>query len=590
MTERTYTHIPARGEDTHKSLLLRLALLALINAVTLLEIGFYESPIPPLGLTITRFIGLGLLWFFYIHTLIKRPDRSAWFRAQLNELTTLTAATIIFPFHHLTATWLIALLLLIILTRLYITLTQRIIQPGLLFIASFIAMIIIGSVLLKLPKATPIDNPITWLDAGFTATSAVSVTGLIVRDTAVEFTTFGQTIILLLIQLGGLGIILFGSLFAVMLTGSLSLRHASSIREVVQSNEVGISDISHLLRFVIIASLLTEFIGAIIIYFGGWPDLTDTPTSQRLFESTFLSISAFCNAGFAPYTDSLIAARFQWCVHMIIAPLIIIGGLGFPALYNLWNIARDRITRRINHWTHRPTRSSQTKKLIRLTFHTKIVITMTIGLYMLGVLGLTLSQTITPDPGAAQQSIGHNILDASFMCVSARTAGFNTMEMNELTTASRFLLMILMWIGGSPSSTAGGIKTVAIAVILLTIWATWRNRSQTEAYRRTVPESLVRRAIVIVTLGTMTIATTAFLLTLTEPVPLTDILFESVSACSTVGLSTGITDTLSSPGRVVIIMAMFLGRVGPLAILGILTFRHSHREHYHYPTESLVIG
>ncbi|MBL1217053.1 MAG: hypothetical protein D8M59_06100 [Planctomycetes bacterium] len=598
------TRYPA--EERFAQLLPRLAVVLLLNVVTLIEIGFYSPPFGPGTLVFLQIMGLAVMYGTYVWAVWRaRRVRPSLLLGMKAEVITLVAATIALPIHHGAGTALFGVLAVFLFTRTYVHMAQLVQRASLLLVSSFVLLILIGTVLLLLPRATPADNSIAVLDALFTATSAVCVTGLIVRDTATEFTTFGQTIILILIQLGGLGIIVFGSLFAVLLSGTLSLRHRVSISEAVQSAEGGISNVDQLVRFVVVATLAVEAVGALLLYtLLGTESGSSTAGSGRLFDSVFVSISAFCNAGFSPYTESLGAYRYASAAHLVVVPLIVIGGIGFPVLLNCWQvlIARVRVALARRRGLPRP----QFDRLIRLNLHTRLVLGTTAALYVAGTLAVTVGQ-LTPnihqalnlnvtanapqvEPITPANLSGH-VLDASFMCVSARTAGFNTMDMTELTPSSRFVLMILMWVGGSPGSTAGGVKTIAVAILALTIWATVTGRSATEAFRRTIPEGLVRRAGVLVMLGFVMVSLTTYCLTITESPRFADKLFESISACSTVGLSMGLTEELTSAGRIVIILAMFAGRVGPLAVFGLITFRHYESvTRYHYPSESVLIG
>lgn len=581
----------------------RLGVALLLNAVTLIEVGFYSPPISQQALALLQAIGLTLMYAAYLPA-IRQPGR--WEPRLLlgmkAELASLAAATAALPFHHGTGTALLGVLAVILFTRTYVHLARLVLRASVLLVSSFLLLILVGTVLLLLPRATPADNPISIVDALFTSTSAVCVTGLVVRDTATEFTPFGQTIILILIQLGGLGIIVFGSLFAVLLSGTLSLRHRVSITEAVQSAEGGISSVDQLVRFIVVATLTLEAIGAALLYL--LLNQEDPASQQHLFHSVFVSISAFCNAGFAPYTESLIAYRSAAAAHLVVLPLIVIGGIGFPVLLNCWEVVVARLKVYIARRRELP--RPRFDRLVRLNLHTRLVLTTTAVLYIAGTVAITIGQ-LTPNIHRALNlnvtanaphvepltaaSLSRHVLDASFMCVSARTAGFNTLEMTELTHSSRFVLMILMWVGGSPGSTAGGVKTIAVAILALTIWSTVTGRSTTEAFRRTIPEGLVRRAGVLVMLGFVIVSLTTYCLTITESPRFADKLFESISACSTVGLSMGLTEHLTTAGRIVIVLAMFAGRVGPLAVFGLITFRrYEPVMRYQYPSETVLIG
>ncbi len=599
---RRHFEIQDRSSHTLRWVLPRFALALLLCIVQLLRVGFHDTDpfLSPTAYTIIEILSLAGLAAIYLYAFSNRSDRLTWLKRRWREpvvlLTAIAAQFLAYDKLYVVA---VVILAVVLFTRIYIILTDQLTRPGLLFISSFLILILCGTLMLKLPAATPIDAPLSWLDSLFTSTSAVCVTGLIVRDTATEFTHLGQIILLILIQLGGLGIILFGSLFAVMFGGSITLRQAASIGEVVESAEGGLGNVDRLVAFVVFGTLLTEAIGAILIY---WLAPNILPAGavegREFFSSVFLSISAFCNAGFAPFSNSLADYDSRFTVHILITILIVIGGLGFPALHNLYEVGKAKLLLRFKLATpaviHR-------HHLIRLTLHTKIVLVASAALYLVGTLGLFVGQIAgTPDliPAdaaitTADRGVGSELANASFMSVSARTAGFNSLPMEELAPTSRAFLLVLMFVGGSPGSTAGGVKTIVLAVLILAIWSTIRGRSETEAFGRSIPYATVRRAGVAASLGILAIATSALALTLTEAGGLELNLFEAVSACSTVGLSLGTTAQISAAGKIVIILSMFLGRIGPLAVIGVIAFRvtaGARRAQYHYPEEPIIMG
>jgi trk system potassium uptake protein TrkH len=505
----------------------------------------------------------------------------------------------------LVGAWLLALVL-----RFFLEVMEHSHRPSLLFIVGFAGLIVLGAATLKLPVAVPHDQPISWLDALFTATSAVCVTGLIVRDTATEFTRFGQFVILAMIQLGGLGIVSYAA-FVILLSGrTLNLRLLSTVGGAAAAQQAGPIVVRKLVRFILISTLLLEAVGALFL-------VTLLPSSaawdERLFTGVFMSISAFCNAGFAVFSDSLTQHRWTWQAHAVIAPLIVLGGLGFPVLMNLYEALWPRLRhalRREPRWERPAAR--------RLSLHTKLVLLTTLALYLLGTAGVLIGQGIEaarvseqaatagsalphadermPGEGGAAQpqapplTPAQRLLDASFLSITARTAGFNTMPMAELAPSTRFVTIMLMFVGGSPGSTAGGVKTITLAILVLLVWSTLRNRPGPEALGRRLQTVSVQRAATLVTLGALTVAATITLLRLTEGAAETALTFEAVSACSTVGLSLNVTPTLSSGGRVVLILAMFAGRLGPLTLLAALMIRRRAGAQYEYPEEGVVAG
>ncbi|RMH26617.1 MAG: potassium transporter KtrB [Planctomycetota bacterium] len=452
-----------------------------------------------------------------------------------------------------------------------------------IFAGAFAVLIAGGTLALSLPVATPEERPISLVDAAFTSTSAVCVTGLVVRDTATEFSRAGQWIILVLMQLGGLGIVIFGALIALAIGSSMGIRLSRTLSDAAAHGHAGPTSVRALVLFIVTVTLAFEAVGAAALYLGwpgAWPgpgpDLADP--LDRAFHAGFFAVSAFCNAGFATAGTSLEGLRFHWTSHVVVAGLIVLGGLGFPVLDNLRAMAWARI-RRVR---------MERGALVRLTLHTRLVLITSLALYAAGALAIALGRLAQGGEG-----VGAALLDGHFMSITARTAGFDTVAPGSMGPLSRLTLITLMFIGGSPGSTAGGVKTVAVAVIVLTIWSTIRGRATTTAFGREIAEALVRRAATLITLGAATIALLTLALALTDGRGrlLGDLLFEVVSASSTVGLTTGMTPELSPAGRVVLIVAMFLGRVGPLVVLGALaTVGTRHRPTITYPSEHVVMG
>ncbi|MFQ5462753.1 MAG: TrkH family potassium uptake protein [Phycisphaerae bacterium] len=485
--------------------------------------------------------------------------------------------------------------------RLHLLFSERSLHPTRTVALTFAGLIVLGTLALALPRATTsglhdrADFSIGrhLLNCAFTATSATCVTGLAVYDTEKDFTLFGQSVILLLIQLGGLGIMLFGSAMGLLVRRQLSLRQTLVVQDELSHRTLG--DLAVMIRFIVAFTLMAEGIGAVLL----WPMWSDLPTwSDRVFHSLFHSISAFCNAGFSLQSDSLIGFRGAWPVYGAIMPLIVVGGLGFPVLHDLWMSAKIGIV-------NRRRRKSGRAVVVRrdrhpLSLHTKLVLVSTGVLLVGGALAFFAFESITPeavtaagsDPATmAQAGVVGRWFDAMFLSVTCRTAGFNTvsMELGSLSSASLLLAAILMFIGGAPASTAGGVKTLAVAVLLLAVGSLLRGRPRTEVFQRTVADVVVQRAGVLVLVMFAIVSLVTLTLCLTDSVSLPEALFEAVSACGTVGLSTGLTPELTAGGRVVIMAAMFMGRLGPLSILIALAGRGS-TVRYEYPTEHIGIG
>lgn len=482
---------------------------------------------------------------------------------------------------------------LIGLVRWNLEMSQRQLHPARLIIILFVLAIAVGGALLSLPKAmTPAaregmeQNVARHIVGGFfTATSATCVTGLAVFDTERDFNRFGQAVILVLIQLGGLGIMTFASLFGVLAGRQLSVRQSLVLQDALSQQTIG--QMRSTIRFIVLITFASEFIGALICY----PEFAARHPGvlEPAFQSVFHAVSAFCNAGFALRTDSLIGLQGTWCVYLSIMPLIVVGGLGFPVLQDLWGCG-------LAWWrTGRGCRGPR----YRLRLHTRLVLVSTVLLIVSGMVLLYLFETIGPqtplssiDPSSmAGMGWFARARAALFQSVTARTAGFNTVptDVNSLSPASHALLMMLMFVGGSPASTAGGIKTVALAVLLLSVIGTLRRRNRAESFGRTIPLGIIERAgVVVILLGALVAATTLGLL-VTTPGSLRELLFEAVSACGTVGLSTGITPKLTVSAQAIIMFAMFAGRLGPLTIL-IALGGGEPPARYTYPEEQVTIG
>ncbi|MFH0980684.1 MAG: potassium transporter TrkG [Planctomycetota bacterium] len=490
---------------------------------------------------------------------------------------------------------------------------ERRFRPAQTVVLSFLTIIVIGGLLLALPKAMAPEFRHEegdylykrLLNCMFTSTSATCVTGLVVYDIGRDFTRFGQIVILMLIQVGGLGIMILGSIFGILAGGQMSLRHSLALQDALSEQLLG--RVRQMVLFVVASTFACELAGAAVLY-TMWP--TDLgPPSERAFYSIFHAVSAFCNAGFALPGDNLISYRGAWQVYVSIMPLIVLGGLGFPVLYNVYGVVRTRLTRprlRIDTPRLTLTRSRLQSRFHPFSLHTKLVVVTTAVLILFPALGLFVFESMDwrgerhrPTEAAALSSAAMADLPpatraaaALFQSVTPRTAGFNVVPLDpaSISTTSAFLTILLMFIGGSPASTAGGAKTVTIAILLLSVHSTMRGRASVEAYGRTIPLSIVRRASMVVILMFGLVSLVTLLLCITERgESLMEILFETTSACSTVGLSTGLTPRLTVAGRVLIMLAMFAGRVGPLTILVALAGRAAPAR-YEYPEEHPVIG
>ncbi len=451
--------------------------------------------------------------------------------------------------------------------RLNGVLARTIRNPAILFPASFLVLIAVSASLLKLPAATPPDQPIGWIDSVFTATSAVCVTGLAVRDTGTEFTLFGQAVVLGSIQLGGLGVMIFGSTLALLFGARMSFKEHVTLSMAL--DEYPAHRIARFAWFIVLTTFILEAIGAGILYLS-WPE-DQLANGSRLWYSVFHSVSAFCNAGFDITSESMIGVRSHPAAYLAIMPMIVLGGLGFIVLEDVYRQSRDRV----RGWRGR----------IRLTTHSKIILATTACLLFGGFAFIFIAQATAS--GAVN---GQTVLDAAFMSTTARTAGFTTVPMDELSSGSRFVLMALMAIGGSPGSTAGGMKTAVFAILVFAIISTVRGRSEVEAFGRALPDALVKKAATVAA-GLFSVITLAMLtLDLTETIPFEPLFFEVISAATTTGLSLGATGELSGTGRVVITITMFLGRVGALALLAALVGGMGSEGRYLLPRDTISLG
>ncbi|MCI0498193.1 MAG: hypothetical protein L0Y36_00730 [Planctomycetales bacterium] len=455
-------------------------------------------------------------------------------------------------------------------------------NPARSLIALFVILILAGGGLLMLPRAY--NTEITFTDAIFTATSAACVTGLTVKDTGRDFTLMGQIVIVVLIQLGGLGIVIFGAVLGLLLGQSMTMREQVAMQDLL--SEQTLSRISKLIGFVIVATLFIEGVGAICLY-PMWDQVPGMVRPEyRWFFSVFHSISAFCNAGFSLFNKNLMDYRNNPGTYLVFCPLIILGGLGFSVLYNLADVFGQKVKKLFKKEVVYPD-VFQIRSPRRLTLQSKIVLTVTALLIVGGTLGLMLFEFYSPKPTRDPR-----FLSAMFQSITARTAGFNTIDIAGLASSSKLVLIVLMFIGGSPGSTAGGIKTVTFALVVMVIYATLRKRRDVEMFRRAVPLVVLGRAVTITVLYGAVLLAGTLAMAITDrgsQFPLEDVAFEAASALGTVGLSTGITPSLTSEGKWILIGAMLIGRLGPMTLLTALMFNIKPAQ-YDYPVEPLMVG
>lgn len=458
---------------------------------------------------------------------------------------------------------------------------RRLFNPAQLFIISFLLLILIATLLLLLPKAA--NEEISALDALFTATSAVCVTGLIVVDTGTYFTQFGQTIILIFIQLGGLGIMTFASYFSYFFRGGSSYENQIMLKDMTNSEKIG--EVFSVLKKIILLTFSIELVGAVFIYLSIDKGIFPGILSKMNF-SIFHSISSFCNAGFSTLENSLYepAFKFNYSMQLIIVFLFILGGIGFPILFNLYKYFSYYFKNQFLKYS-RPGESVYTPWIINL--NTRIVLATTAILLFTGTL---LFYFFEYSNTLEEHSTFGKIVVAFFGAATPRTAGFNSVDISALNFSTILVILILMWIGASPGSTGGGIKTSTFALATFNFISLARGKDRIEVFRREISDFSIRRAFAIIALSLMVIGSSIFLVaSFDSDKTLLSIAFESFSAYSTVGLSTGITSELSAPSKLVIIATMFIGRVSMLSIM-IALFRRVKHLNYKYPKEEILMN
>jgi trk/ktr system potassium uptake protein len=475
----------------------------------------------------------------------------------------------------------LAILFFVRLLRFFRVLATSKAQFARVFVVSFIVIILIGAVLLWiLPGATAPGCDLSFLDALFTATSATCVTGLVVHDTGAHFSRFGQGILLILIQVGGLGLMTFAAFFTMALGQGFGLKGRAMMRDLLNVEFLG--RISRVLIAIMGITFLAEAVGAMLLQ-GCWAG--PMADDERAWSSIFHSVSAFCNAGFALHgPDSLSAYRANTFLNVVVMGEIILGGLGFVVILNLLEFVPG-----LRRNSRSPLLEAEQGSSRRLGVQTRIVLLSSLVLIVLGTVLFWLFEKDNPATlGGLPEA--ERVGAAAFHSVSARTAGFNTVDMSALKPPSALLTIMLMFVGASPGSTGGGIKTVTLVVVLMTVISFARGRRRPEIMGRSIPFILVSRAVVILSCYAMLTLLTILVLTVTEPdkafLPLA---FEAASAFGTVGLSMGVTPTLSVAGKIVICVAMLVGRIGPLTLVVAMAQRKP-RPDYEYPEARLMIG
>ena len=517
----------------------------------------------------------------------KKLNPSLYFRAFIFILCTAVfianfgsseKATSIWAHFHGTVPVIIALFVMTIseMSELLRRISTIKIQPAMVFTIIFLLIIFIGTGFLMLPKAH--FQPISFLDALFTSVSAVCVTGLEVTDTATSFTMLGQVIILILFQLGGLGIMTFTVFFSFIFTSSSSFRDGILLTELFSSESMG--SFYKILTKIFLLTLLTEATGGLLIY-----GVLEHEVGNRVFFSAFHSVSAFCNAGFSTLPDGLATAGINrnGSLKILISILVILGGIGFPVLLFIYRYVRHLflvLLRKIRR-RQKPVRPEQRNISVRIVISTSVILLLT---------GMLLFWLFESNGSLSGETTKMKLVDSFFGSVSARSSGFNTMNISLWSYPTIFLMMLLMWIGASPGSTGGGIKTTTFFIAFRSAWSFVRGRESLRVNNREISNDTVRRVLTIIFFSLIFITAGFMGLMLTEPQKSpVHLLFETIAAYSTSGLSLADPSTFSPAGKLIVMLMMFIGRVGPLTLLAGI-FAIQSKRYARYPEIDIVIN
>ncbi len=440
------------------------------------------------------------------------------------------------------------------------------VNPPQMLILSFLCAIIIGTVMLSLPLAVAGPDKISLIDSLFTSTSAVCVTGLTVKDTALNFSPFGRWVIFVLFQMGGLGIMTFSTLFAVMLGRKIGFYEVDVIRSTLdKQNIVGLKK---LILYILAITLTCETLGAFSLFLR-WKATTAWNTFEILEKAVFHSVSAFCNAGFSLFSDSFSQFKEDPYITFTIISLIFVGGIGFIVVMDFIGLLHKKgVNKRV---------SLQSKTALSVSFY-------------LIVLGAILLFFFEKDGIISAMSVPQKIWNSIFQSVTARTAGFNTLPIGEMSAPSMMVMIFLMFIGASPGSTGGGIKTCTFAVFIATVYAMMKSKKRVDFFKRSIPRQVIREAIVIFFLAlSWVFVFTLLIVFFQKDLPFLKALFEVASAFGTVGLSTGVTSSLNGFSKLCLIVTMFAGKIGPLTLALAVAFRE-RSDKYTFPEENIMVG
>lgn len=454
-------------------------------------------------------------------------------------------------------------------------------NPTILFVISFLVLILIGTVLLMLPRTT-IEAPLSFVDALFMATSAVCITGLSVADISTNFSMFGQTVIIVLIQVGGLGIMTFTGFFGYFFSGGFSFKNQLMFGEILGENKVA-SVIKTLLTMIFI-TLLFEFLGALLIF--STLERTNFPNmGSMIFFSIFHSISSFCNAGFSILSGGITndAYKFNYPFQLALSSLFILGGLGFGIVLNFYTYIKESIFL----WYHRLiTKKKYKHKAWSFSFNSKLVLLCNAIIIVAATLFfyfLERKNTLSLEKG-----LDGEWATSFFMANAARSAGYNSIDLSFVGAPTIFLIMLLMWIGASPGSTGGGVKVTTVALSFINIISLAKGKEYIEIFKRRIAGESVNKAFAIILLSFIVVGLSFFALIFTDPdKSMKDLLFESLSAYTTCGLSLGITPSLSMGGKLIIVVTMLVGRVGMLTLL-VAFIKNTTRRNIIFPEEKIL--
>ncbi|HXV43416.1 MAG TPA: potassium transporter TrkG [Anaerolineae bacterium] len=435
-----------------------------------------------------------------------------------------------------------------------------------MLVLGFALIILIGSILLSLPIATESGRGLTWINALFTATSATTVTGLVVVNTQATFSTFGEIVILLLIQVGGVGFVTLSVVLFRLIGRQVSIRERNLLSQTL--GVWGREGIVQLTLTVLFITLAIEFVGALIL-FSQWVQIMDW--RQAAYYSIFHAVSAFCNAGFDLFKgidDPILQATRSNFISIIdLGLLITIGSLGITVVYDLIVWPRER----------------------RLSLHSRLILPMTFLLLVIGTTIVLLDETYVRGKALSDLPVGQELLLASFSIVSSRTAGVTLIPMADLGQASQLIILVLMFIGGAPASMGGGVGLTTVAVVLVTLASNVRGYQDVRVFERTLPVETVFKAVAIITVSIALVVTVTLILMLFHKGTLFPVAFEVVSAFSNTGYSLGITESFGVWGKIVLAFTMFWGRLGPLTLVVALAQR-DRQTLIRYPEEKIIIG